>query len=208
MTTKKRELIETKKEDLPVEITDKERQERSLALARKIAERTRQDDDAKRTAADQSARKKTITAEINRLADVVSSGKEVRPVEVKVWGDFKTSTVVEERSDTGEMLRERAMRSEERQTEIAPPDKLTSITTPKAVAKQLFSDGARPQDAGIEKRVEEAAKGAGVEVGAVLDHLADLDSDAKKAAKGKRTLVEVKKPEGKDSKKEKDDEKK
>ncbi len=54
------------------------------------------------------ARRTEISAKVNR-------GKELREVQIEVMADFKAGTATEIRTDTGEVLRERPLREEEKQ---------------------------------------------------------------------------------------------
>ena len=60
------------------------------------------------------ARRTEISAKVNR-------GKELREVQIEVLADFKTDIATEIRMDTGEVLRERPLRDNEKQPGLPEP---------------------------------------------------------------------------------------
>jgi hypothetical protein len=200
---KKRELLETKSEDLLVELEEDEVNERARKLSVKVGELDRHNDETRRLQSDRAAQRKAIEGEIRKLSDAVREESELRPVIVEVWADFKRSVVEEVRQDTGKVVNERAMRPDERQgTLVALSD--FKNDSPKAVAKKLFSDGVRPEDVGIEKKVDEAAHAAGCETAAVLDALVEVAEENAEKKVGKKGGKNADKKKDKDDAKEED----
>jgi len=62
------------------------------------------------------ARRTEISAKVNR-------GRELRDVQVEVSADFKAGTATETRLDTGEIIRERPLRDEEKQAKLPEVEK-------------------------------------------------------------------------------------
>ena len=180
---KGKEVLETKTEDLLVDLEPKEVDAKARKLAEKLTELERWNEESRKLAADRGQRKATLEGEVKKLREAVTEKAELRPVVVEVWADWKKTVVVEVRQDTGATVSERAMRSDERQPSIATVVDLPKNESPKAVARKLFSDGVRVEDVGIEKKVQEASAAAGVEVAAVLDELVEL-GEAAAAKKG------------------------
>ena len=187
MTAKKnkeREVLETKSVDLLVKLEEKEINERARKLASKQGELERHNEEGRRIQGEHAQRRKRIEGEITSLGNAVREGTELRPVVVDVVADFKRAVVLEVRQDTEEVISERAMRPDERQTTM--PAAAVRNEAPKTIAQKLFDEGVRPEDVGIEGKVEEAAKAGGAEIVAVLDALveiAEFEGDGKKAKK-------------------------
>lgn len=181
----KRELIETKSEDLLVELEEDEINERARKLSAKLGELERHTDETKRIVGDRGQQRKVIEGEIHELGNAVREGTELRPVVVEIWADFKKSIIQEIRQDTGKVVTERAMRPDERQGTLVALSEFKN-DSPKSVAKKLFSDGVRPEDVGIEAKVEAAAHAAGCETAAVLDALVEVAEENAEKKAGKK----------------------
>jgi hypothetical protein len=184
MAKKQKELIQTKTEDLLVELNEKEIDMRARDMAGKAGQLNRAREEKKLVVADHNSRIKKLEEAFDKLAETVREGRELRPIVVEVWADYKRGSITEIRQDTSEQINERAMHPEERQGDLVGA---TTGPTPKSVAKKLFDDGVRPEDVGIEKKIEEAASadGGAVEAAAVLDSLVELveEAEEKKAKK-------------------------
>ena len=179
---KQKEMVGTRTEDLLVDLADKEIDTRAREMAAVAGQLGRARDEKKKVMAEHAARLKGLEEKFDKLSETVREGRELRPVVVETWHDYKRGAVIEIRQDSGETIHERALSMDERQGDLAPGAK---NPTPNQVAKKLFEDGVRPDDPGIDKKVEEASKADGVEAAAVLDALMEL---AEKAAeeKGKK----------------------
>jgi hypothetical protein len=106
------------KDILPVKLTDEERMQCADALA-----------NALQSASDAKMRKKSIVKNLDReiaeieqegveLRDAVATGREYREVIVHRVFDFEKAIVTETRTDTGDVIRSRAMTDEERQATL------------------------------------------------------------------------------------------
>lgn len=106
------------KDVLPVKLTAEERMQCADALA-----------NALQGIADAKAKKRRIVKDLDReiaeveqeaieLRDAVATGREYREVIVHRVYDYEKATVTEHRTDTGEVLRSRAMTDEERQQKL------------------------------------------------------------------------------------------
>lgn len=112
------EKTEVIKDVLPVKLTDQERMQCADALA-----------NALQSANDAKMKKKSIVKNLDReiaeieqeaveLRDAVATGREYREVIVHRVYDYEKAIVTETRTDTGEVLRSRAMTDEERQATL------------------------------------------------------------------------------------------
>lgn len=202
MARKDKEVIETKTEDLLVDLTEEEISAKARKMAERQGELERHNEESRRLQGDRNQRKQTLEGEIRKLGESVREKSETRPVVVEVVADFKRSIVLEVRQDTGKTISERAMRSDERQTSVpgSVSKDLDQRESLKSIAKRLYSEGGRPEDTGIEKVVDEAAKLCGVETGALLDALVEVaeaegaKKEEKKKGKGPK-LAPVPEPE-------------
>lgn len=100
---------------LSTKLTDPEKLERGLSLARVI-------EDFRTEEMKQEAMKREmkfvlagLEAERNRLSAIVSRGEELRDVEVEERADYSIAEYVRQRMDTGEVLERRKLRENERQ---------------------------------------------------------------------------------------------
>lgn len=116
-------LIGEHPEDLPVVITIEERADRSLRLAQieeELSEHYAREEEMKKSF---KANETRLEAERKVLAGIVRSGKELRPVVVEHWADFKAGIREDIRSDSGEVLagRSRPLTDGERQGSLISP---------------------------------------------------------------------------------------
>jgi hypothetical protein len=113
-----KEKTEVIKDVLPVKLTDVERMQCADALA-----------NALQSVTDAKNKKKSIVKNLDReiaeieqeaveLRDAVATGREYREVIVHRVLDYEKAIVTETRTDTGEVLRSRAMTDEERQATL------------------------------------------------------------------------------------------
>ena len=105
-------------EDLPVKLTEKEVAERSQRAAEVVEELEKHETHKKDVSADLKATQTRLQAELARLSMQVRNKTELRPVAIVCLPDYKRGTVTEFRADNDEKLRERAMREDERQTNL------------------------------------------------------------------------------------------
>jgi hypothetical protein len=108
-------------EKLPCKLNDDEvrRKGEELALARKKHHEVA--DEAKSSAAEFKDRLKKIDTQIDLLAEQVRSKRETREVEVIERKDLDAAMVETIRTDTGEIVRARAMSLQERQIHLFSP---------------------------------------------------------------------------------------
>lgn len=111
-------MREKETRNLPVELTDEEFIAKSKELSKKNKELETTEEEKKKTAADFSARIKTIEGEIKQLAQIVNTSTEYREVEIYERKDYERSVVNCYRRDTGEYVESRPMTRQERQKEL------------------------------------------------------------------------------------------
>jgi len=109
-------ILSRKTVNLSTPLTDHEKMDRGRALARVI-----EDHHAEETKQEAMKREMKFTlagfeAERDRLSAIVSRGEELRSVEVEERANYETDTYSRVRLDTGEVLEERRLRDDERQT--------------------------------------------------------------------------------------------
>lgn len=105
-------------ESLRCALTPLELAERADLAARKVQERDAIE--AVRVAASKAAKAQIaeLDEEIRALSTQVREKSEYRPVEVREIEHFENNSIGIYRTDTGELIRERAMTSEERQRSL------------------------------------------------------------------------------------------
>lgn len=106
------------KDVLPVKLTDEERMQCADALANALQGITDAKQKKKRIVKDLDSEIAQAEQEAVDLRDAVATGREYREVIVHRVFDYEKATVTEHRTDTGEVLRSRAMTDEERQAKL------------------------------------------------------------------------------------------
>ena len=104
--------------------TAEERLKLSEQLSQAVMERSAAEEELQTVKADFKSRITRAEATIADCARKINTGYEMRNVECELVKDFTTNTIRYQRLDTGEIVRERAMTSEERQRTlelVAPP---------------------------------------------------------------------------------------
>jgi hypothetical protein len=137
-----RTIVGDNVESLPCKLTHEEHRDASKRLARLISERVQLDDRAKAQSAEFLARKKELDAEIRQLGHTVDSETEVRDVKVLYEADVGKGEVYEVRTDTGEKVRTRALRNNERQEQLPGIEDAAN----RAAQAALFKDDSLPDD--------------------------------------------------------------
>lgn len=99
-------------------LTQDERIDRSLKLARKLNELEALDAELDTFKADMKRRTKKVTAEISELRQAIQTGSEVRSVRVMEELDYVRGKATVTRCDTGEVVVERELTDKERQTRL------------------------------------------------------------------------------------------
>lgn len=110
---------------LPVKLTDMELLERGRTMSERHKERDGVVAEKKVKMQEYGETLKTLTGEITRLSEIISTGCEPRSVDCtrrKSWTDKKVYTV---RIDTGEIIEVRAMFPEEMQEPLPLEDRST-----------------------------------------------------------------------------------
>lgn len=108
----------TKVRMAPVELSEVERDQRAQRLA-ELVQKKAQVSEAKRTYASLAYRElKEIDAEIRVLSEVVSTGKEIREVEVEEVKDLRNRLLNVIRLDTKEVIDSRQLAFEELQEDL------------------------------------------------------------------------------------------
>ena len=105
-------------EELPVELQDSEVLDIAGRLGEALTKFEETQDREKEAAADYKHQLEQIAGEIRRLNNLIKQGYELRPVNCLRTIDYETRTVTEKRVDTGEVIRTRACKPSELQTEM------------------------------------------------------------------------------------------
>lgn len=106
------------KDILPVKLTDEERMQRADALANSLQAIADAKNKKRRIVKDLDKEIAEVEQESVDLRDAVATGREYREVIVHRVSDYEKAIVTEHRTDTGEVLRSRAMTDEERQQKL------------------------------------------------------------------------------------------
>ena len=104
--------------DLPCALTDEELSQISDGLASTLRKYQDLREEKRETVKAYNKRIDDAEREFMRLAAMVNSRREDRPVRVREVFEYNTSTVMRIRTDTGEVVAKRAMKIEERQLEL------------------------------------------------------------------------------------------
>lgn len=105
--------------DLPVRLTEEEILERGRRQARTVEILKQTQDEKKAVTSDLGAKEKLLTADLQLLARVITSGQEWRQVECEESVDFRAAVVRIVRCDTGEEVTCRPLTAKERQGTFA-----------------------------------------------------------------------------------------
>jgi uncharacterized FlaG/YvyC family protein len=100
------------------EFSGEELADKTEEIARKLEERERKEEAKKEITAQYKAEIDTLKNEISLLGTHLRNRYEFRQIRCEVQRDFEKGTVKVYRTDTGELVRERAMSVSERQTEL------------------------------------------------------------------------------------------
>ncbi len=106
------------KEYLKCQLTEKEKTELSAKIAKAISDRASAEAKLKEVSASIKAQIAQIDAEISEKALQINNGYEYRNVDCRMDKDYRLGSVTITRLDTGEVIRERPMTSEERQMQL------------------------------------------------------------------------------------------
>jgi hypothetical protein len=106
------------KDVLPVKLTDDQRMQRADALANSLQAINDAKNKKKRIVKDLDKEIAEVEQESVELRDAVATGREYIEVVVHRVYDYEKAIVTEHRTDTGEVLRSRAMTDEERQAKL------------------------------------------------------------------------------------------
>ncbi len=100
---------------LRVQLTPDEVADRADEAAHKLAERDEKEADMKAQQKHAKSEIDELEASFRRLSNEVRSRCTYKPIECERRFDYVAGKVIETRTDTGELINERAMREEERQ---------------------------------------------------------------------------------------------
>lgn len=152
---KPREVLKTLREQLTVQLSQEERLDLGLELARAEGEIADHDASAQQTKADLKAKETAIRARISALSTSLRNGTKLAEVEVKIEADFERNVAVYVRADNGKVLRERPLDPTERQkmlgleepakTETPKPGE-PEVETPPEAAVEDAPEGAANED--------------------------------------------------------------
>lgn len=112
--------LRTYKREIPIELTDHEVELYGRKLAKKKSDRDGLTDKAKQVAATYKGEIAAVTAEVNRLAEAINTGKELRNTEV--YDELVGSQVFTKRKDTDEVIDQRPASFADEQTDMFAPD--------------------------------------------------------------------------------------
>ena len=117
---KKGDLIHTSEEphDLPCKLTTAERATAAGLLANAVENLKALEDEKKDVMADINARKKRLVKDLNTLSRHVKDGEATRSVMCELELNYNTLTATLTRKNTGEVVDERPMTEEEKQTQF------------------------------------------------------------------------------------------
>lgn len=153
---KKKKEFEIVTRVLPVELNDKEIQERGEKLAEIEQQLQGTREDAAADAARFRERKKSLNEQIAKLATQINDGKESRQVECELRPDYRRNLMEIVRTDLDEVVDSRALTAEERQLELGGKSKQAATETDGEPAEGDSSPFAAQGDGG--KRGSEAPK--------------------------------------------------
>ena len=105
-------------EQLKILFTDAERAEHAQSLARIFPELARIEDEKKAVVSQFKSNIESLQAQANQLSSYVRDGWHYGPVAVKVERDYRNNTFTKTRTDTGEVIQERALTDAERQRSL------------------------------------------------------------------------------------------
>lgn len=129
--------------ELPVQLTDDEKRQRGMELARAENELSEFNDrERKSKLAELKAKESDIKARIARLAGIVTTGAEIRRVMCRGEADYTNSRVLLYREDTGERIGDRALKDEERQIGVPGTEVIRATVCGHLTAKE---DGVIPK---------------------------------------------------------------
>lgn len=114
------DVIGREKRDLPVALTNEELRSRGEQLGLQLLTIDTMAEAHKAVRADQKAELGEAKAEAARLADIMRSGKEARPVDTAVLADFAAELAYVVRTDTSELVERRRLTADERQLRLGP----------------------------------------------------------------------------------------
>jgi FixJ family two-component response regulator len=100
---------------LPCQLTEYERRDRGILLAKTVQDIALTEERHANVKAQLKAELQGLQAQESKLAGAVARGEESRDVRVSITYDFAELSVAEHREDTGEELSRRAMTEAERQ---------------------------------------------------------------------------------------------
>lgn len=103
---------------LEVEFTVDEIVEMRRRISINLTELSRKKDALKSLQKQMQGEIALLDAEVNLLADKANAGKEMRNVEVESKTDWKKNRIIVKRIDTGEIVEDRALRSDELQKDL------------------------------------------------------------------------------------------
>lgn len=110
-----RKVLRTSAEDLPVPLSKKELRETGAQLAAKLEDITRHTAYEKEVKASLKARRTELESTVAAIGLRLRSGTKLESIRVNDEADFGEGVVLSIRTDTGETIRTRPLRTEERQ---------------------------------------------------------------------------------------------
>lgn len=118
MASNESQKTEVIKDILPVKLTDEQRMQCADALANALQGIQDAKTKKRRIVKDLDKEIAEVEQEAVELRDAVATGRQYQEVIVHRVYDYEKATVTEHRTDTGEVLRSRAMTDEERQATL------------------------------------------------------------------------------------------
>jgi hypothetical protein len=117
-----REVLRQITESLPCALTDRDRIELGLELARAEGEALDHEARAEAVKKDLASKKSEIQSRISSLATCIRNQVRYRDVSVFIYADFDSNSAIYVRQDTEEEIRRRALDASERQDVLDLPD--------------------------------------------------------------------------------------
>lgn len=116
--TIEKRTIAVQTRQLPCELTEVEERELGKKLAHLEGALASHEAGEKEVKDQLKSKRSSLEGQIHGIAGVIRQGHEYRPVDVKIEADYSASRVYEIRQDTGEVITDRPLREDERQTSL------------------------------------------------------------------------------------------
>ena len=99
-------------------LNEDEKKEIAITMAQKVTELNQAEDDKKSVVSDFKSRIDGLQAEVNRSATLLNNGYEMRNMKCEIISDYDAKVFRYVRTDNGETIKERKMKSEDLQRKV------------------------------------------------------------------------------------------